>query len=213
MKDKKFCKIVEDLLPNYMEKMTTEETNRFIEEHVQECQECKNKLNNMNENVELGKVDDREIDYLKKYRNKKIKSIIFAVLLTIIILFNIYIALRIYDKYVEIFIDVDTIYIANSQKEKANGKEILTFFLCHEKYNLQLSQYEKIENDGNKIIYFKVVGKYPFTSKVNRTYYSFDIDENTEKIYMEDKDGNLKEIWNKEVGILTEISKTMSSEF
>ena len=32
MKENRNCKIVQDLLPNYIEKLTTEETNQFIEE-------------------------------------------------------------------------------------------------------------------------------------------------------------------------------------
>ena len=41
MKENRNCKIVQDLLPNYIEKLTTEETNQFIEEHLKECDECK----------------------------------------------------------------------------------------------------------------------------------------------------------------------------
>ena len=40
MKEKRDCKIVQDLLPNYIENLTNEETNRFIEEHLKECPEC-----------------------------------------------------------------------------------------------------------------------------------------------------------------------------
>ena len=40
MKEKTNCKIVQDLLPNYIENLTNEETNRFIEEHLKECPEC-----------------------------------------------------------------------------------------------------------------------------------------------------------------------------
>ena len=36
----KECKIVQDLLPNYLEKVTTEETNEFIENHIGKCKEC-----------------------------------------------------------------------------------------------------------------------------------------------------------------------------
>ena len=34
MKEKKECKVVQDLLPNYIEGLTTKETNEFIEEHL-----------------------------------------------------------------------------------------------------------------------------------------------------------------------------------
>ena len=37
----KNCKIVQDLLPNYIEKLTSDETNIFIEKHLKECEDCK----------------------------------------------------------------------------------------------------------------------------------------------------------------------------
>ena len=37
MNENKDCKIVQDLLPNYIEKLTNEETNKYIEEHLNEC--------------------------------------------------------------------------------------------------------------------------------------------------------------------------------
>ena len=40
MKEKRDCKLVLDLLPNYIEKLTNEETNNFIEEHLKGCEEC-----------------------------------------------------------------------------------------------------------------------------------------------------------------------------
>lgn len=41
MKENKDCKIIQDLLPNYIEKLTTEETNNYIEEHFKICENCK----------------------------------------------------------------------------------------------------------------------------------------------------------------------------
>ena len=40
MTEKRNCKIVQDLLPNYIEKLTNDETNKYIEEHLKECSEC-----------------------------------------------------------------------------------------------------------------------------------------------------------------------------
>ena len=36
MKEKRNCKIVQDLLPNYIENLTNQETNSFIEEHLKD---------------------------------------------------------------------------------------------------------------------------------------------------------------------------------
>ena len=47
MKEKKDCKIVQDLLPNYIERLTNNDTNKYIEEHLNECEECKNIFENI----------------------------------------------------------------------------------------------------------------------------------------------------------------------
>ena len=89
MKEKRDCKIVQDLLPNYVENLTNEETNSFIEEHLKECDECKKVLENMRKDFQTNSIkqDNREVKYIKKY-NSKLK-LLRIVLLIIIILFVI----------------------------------------------------------------------------------------------------------------------------
>ena len=90
MKEKRDCKIVQDLLPNYIEKLTDDETNLFIEEHLIECSKCKKILENMKKDMEVNNTEKnkQEIKYIKKF-NKKLKFlkniIIIIVLLFIII--------------------------------------------------------------------------------------------------------------------------------
>ena len=85
MKEIKKCKIVQDLLPNYIEKLTNEETNYFIESHLSECNECNEMFNNMKKEIELNttKRDKREIKYIKKFSNKLkfLKIILLAIVL------------------------------------------------------------------------------------------------------------------------------------
>lgn len=71
MKEKE-CKIVQDLLPNYIEKLTNEETNKFIEEHLKTCEECKKVYDNMKKelNVDNKTKEKKKVKFLKKYRNK-----------------------------------------------------------------------------------------------------------------------------------------------
>lgn len=93
MGNKQFCKIVEDLLPNYIEKMTSKETDEFIEGHLKKCQVCKNKFDNMKSDIMVDTVDDREIDYLKKIKRKNfirilIVILIFSIILSIALWFN-----------------------------------------------------------------------------------------------------------------------------
>lgn len=86
MKEKRDCKIVQDLLPNYIENLTNEETNRFIEEHLKECPECQKVVENMQKEIKVSttKRDDREVKYIKKY-NKKLKILKYALLIIILI--------------------------------------------------------------------------------------------------------------------------------
>ena len=69
MKEKRDCKIVQDLLPNYIENLTNEETNRFIEEHLKECPECQKVLENMQKEIKVSttKRDDREVKCIINY--------------------------------------------------------------------------------------------------------------------------------------------------
>lgn len=89
MKDNKICKIVQDLLPNYVEKLTNEETNSYIEEHLEKCAECRQMLENMQKDLEMNKPkrDFREIKYIKKF-NRKFK-ILRNILIIIILLIAI----------------------------------------------------------------------------------------------------------------------------
>ena len=89
MKEKD-CKIVQDLLPNYIEKLTTDETNKFIEEHLSQCEECKEKLKNMQEeiNVKNKESELKQVKYIKKYSNKmKILKIVLSVIVIVYLLF------------------------------------------------------------------------------------------------------------------------------
>lgn len=80
------CKIVQDLLPNYLENLTSEVTNEFIEQHIAKCPECKKVFNNMSGEIEVEEINqDKEINYLKGIR-KRVKRTITMVSLIVIII-------------------------------------------------------------------------------------------------------------------------------
>ena len=60
MNEKRNCKIIQDLLPNYIEKLTNNDTNQFIEEHLNECDVCREIYNNMKKDVDIN-TNKREI--------------------------------------------------------------------------------------------------------------------------------------------------------
>jgi len=86
MKMENKCKIVQDLLPTYIEKMTSIETTEFIKNHLENCSECCEIYSKMNTEIEEEYIEDTEkIKIVKQYR-RRIFTIKLAIILVIIIL-------------------------------------------------------------------------------------------------------------------------------
>ncbi len=83
------CKIVRDLLPNYIEKLTSDETNKYIENHLLECNDCKKILDNMKKELKVNNENDYEnAKYMKKY-NKKLKIFVGIIIILLIVIIAI----------------------------------------------------------------------------------------------------------------------------
>ncbi len=90
--NEKECKLVQDLLPNYIEGLTSEESNKIIEEHLKNCSECTKILENMKNDIGLKAKEQckKETKYMKKYGNKlKIFKFLGLILLIIVLAFVI----------------------------------------------------------------------------------------------------------------------------
>lgn len=96
MKENKECKIVQDLLPNYIEKLTNEETNKFIEEHLKNCEDCKKNYDDMKESLNKNNKnkEKKKVNFLKKYKNKL--RILEIILLIIIVAFVVNTGRKVY---------------------------------------------------------------------------------------------------------------------
>ena len=83
----KNCKLVKDLLPSYIDDVTSKETKEFIEEHLKECKDCKKHLDEMNSELDKEKVKDIEtVKEIKKYKRKifTLKFLVIAAVLIIV---------------------------------------------------------------------------------------------------------------------------------
>lgn len=90
MKTKIPCAMIKDIMPTYLDELTSRETNEMIEEHLKECEACSKlfadmkepKTDEMEENKETV-----EIDFLKKNRKRSKRILKISVLIAVVGLF------------------------------------------------------------------------------------------------------------------------------
>ncbi|WP_414042612.1 anti-sigma factor family protein [Macrococcus sp. EM39E] len=90
--------VFKDLLLNYIDGLTSDETNAIMEEHMRECESCKNiyhhlKEEAISEDTSVYSHDNQEFDAFKKVKKSHNKKIIWSVLGTLFIaslLFGLY---------------------------------------------------------------------------------------------------------------------------
>lgn len=77
------CEVIRDLLPTYVEGLTSDETNALVEEHVRGCEECRSMLETMRADMggsPLPDADDQhEIDFLRRNRRRNGRILITSV--------------------------------------------------------------------------------------------------------------------------------------
>ena len=74
------CEVIRDLLPSYADGLTSEASNKMIQEHLEECEECRKILAAMKEGEIETEENLREIDFLKKTKTNMRRNVIRAVL-------------------------------------------------------------------------------------------------------------------------------------
>ena len=119
MEKRSECEIVQDLLLGYVDDTLNAESKKLVEKHLSECASCKEKLKMIREDMkEKEENQKKEIDYLKKIRRKsRIKSILIAMGIILVIVLGIYISK---------FIKINRIANKSSQSLQANNIYIET---------------------------------------------------------------------------------------
>ena len=85
------CSIVQDLLPSYIEKLTSEETNQVIRAHLDTCIECRKAHEEMNSEVRMiDKAPKAELKFLKKIRKTRLIAAVISIVLTLILSYAVY---------------------------------------------------------------------------------------------------------------------------
>lgn len=85
------CDMARDLLPSYIEKLTSSHSNEEIEKHLQTCEECLQYYKEMTKPTDLSvPVMDKEevenINFLKKVKQKNRKTLLLSILAVLILM-------------------------------------------------------------------------------------------------------------------------------
>lgn len=160
------CNIVQDLLPNYIEKLTSENTNEYITKHLLECEQCSNihnKLNNMSDNDDVKK--EQFVNYSKKFkiRFNLLKWIVIFILLIFIgnIIRNIIIIESLSSKG-EKYKNATNYYSLYQQYDE-NNYCVIESYNYNNKYYRTMKNIEKVSGeiffaeekfDGEKVVFY-----------------------------------------------------------
>ena len=220
----KECKIVQDLLPAYIDNILSEESKVYVEEHLKKCEECKKIYDEMNFDIQKEAVKNTEIiQTIKKYKRKIIalKTFLIIVILAIIITIISIIGFRFYV--------VKNALIKNINYDASGNFRIEEYDESIERYNVHTTTYygdgkmKKLR--GEEVLEYWEGSQHYYINNENKTYYIVDedINENNdiyipilvvdgmEKLIKDNKISNieiLKFILNKDVTIQEEGFRT-----
>lgn len=220
------CEVIQDLLPSYVDKISSNATNKIVEEHIEKCTKCKNNLNNMVKEVDvkLTKNKEERINYLKGYKKRRQLLIVVSILITIAILaitfvINVKNKNILLDKYS--YIDVNKVnvkymYIKENEYKNDSTGEItiqknLIILLNSEEYKGMYLTGSCEYSESDKEIYYKIAAKElpkDVVFEKDGLKISLPINDNVEKIYLtyinDTNKDNVKEIWNSDMKIQSE---------
>lgn len=79
------CAVVRDLLPSYVDGLTSDESNQAVEAHLEGCPDCTETLRRMREPEPSQAIITTEVDYLKKVRRRSTrKALILGIVLMVL---------------------------------------------------------------------------------------------------------------------------------
>ncbi len=88
------CTLVQDLLPLYIEELTSAESARLLQDHLASCEDCQNREALLRSSADAAlqaqqREDDAELNYLKKIRRSGRRKLLLAVAAMLVLLIAI----------------------------------------------------------------------------------------------------------------------------
>lgn len=115
----KNCKVIQDLLPLYIDNVCSEESRRIVSEHLESCNACKKRYEDMRNPVKQD-LPEPELDSKqafkainRKWRIKKISIVCASILLTAIIMITGYIVVQNVSSVYDYFFPATSVTLRN----------------------------------------------------------------------------------------------------
>ena len=105
------CEVIRDLLPLYADGLTSEASNRRIDDHIKACPECRRLRNDMCAPMEPEPEDTQEQILERVYRKQRRKTILFWVTIVLAAIMAVW-------GYLEVQFSGELIYAASTNEEK-----------------------------------------------------------------------------------------------
>ena len=86
MKNDLTCGVVQDLLPSYVEGLTSPESNTAVERHLADCPDCTRLRADLAGETSPPPEEVKEVDYLKKVKRRGRRRVVAAVAVTVLVL-------------------------------------------------------------------------------------------------------------------------------
>lgn len=114
------CEVVKDILPLYVDGVCSQESAQLVEEHVENCEECRKIQEQLSSTIKLPMEDGAEIKGFKKFIKKKVWiKVIIAVVAILIIGYIIKVAIAL--NVSEIWPKADEELFQELKVEEING--------------------------------------------------------------------------------------------
>lgn len=155
------CPIVKDLIPLYIDGVASEESGRFVEEHVAECEECGQYLDSMKQSLpdKGSQITEQEeklfctaaASMRRKRRIRVLRTVVIGVLLGILLLFAAYGAWN------ELYVNIAAVEMSTEDYEVVlsqlkNGKVIANVKMKKDRASGGWSMNTEEATDGTKIM-------------------------------------------------------------
>lgn len=116
------CEIVQDLLPSYVDGLTSEVTNQAVRSHVQTCETCRQSMTAMGvSEPEQSLYEEKEIDFLKKTKRKHRRILGISLAAVLVVVLSILALVRVYLIGDELDADLISCQVSVQTREQMDG--------------------------------------------------------------------------------------------